>query len=196
MKNSILYTGILFVLFSFLVQGQTSKGSWLIAGTSNFRVSSGISSVRSDTSNGMSDDFINIIFSPQVGYFLVDDLVCGLQTSLLYNDRESGDNDITTVAASIGPFVRYYFSNTSNNIRPIIQSSANYGYMESFGLDSYNTKMYSFQLGGGLAIFLKESISIDFTIEYILVSEIPDDTTDLRLISNGLSGGFGVSVLL
>src|SRR3989337_2214932 len=90
-----------FLVFTLAASAQTEKGSWLVGG--NVEVNT-------------AEDDTQIDFSPNAGYFLLDNLAVGARVGLNYRKQET----TKTTSLGFGPFARYYFGTT--NIRPFGQA--------------------------------------------------------------------------
>ncbi len=123
-------------MMTVLSQAQTAKGTVLLGGNASFQTSDG-SSVFSA--------------SPNVGIFVLDDVVVG-----------AGFSWFTTKGASswaLGPFIRLYlFGDESGKF--VVQSGVNLG-------GAKNTKTdFGFDVAAGYAIFLNESIALELLAGY------------------------------
>ena len=95
MKKLILSS--LTVLVFGIASAQTEKGSWLIGASSDL----GFSSTKV---KGADDSQSNFNISPMAGYFIMDNLVFGLDVDF----QSSKFGDLKNSSTGIGPFVRYY----------------------------------------------------------------------------------------
>lgn len=127
------------------VQAQTDQGDWMVGG--GFRLNTG----ESNTTIG---------FTPNAAAFIIRNFAVGGNIGFEYN--KFGDNKRTDF--SIGPFLRYYF--TQANVRPIVQGSFNYVVRQDKSPISNTEKGINFFLGAGAAIFLNEQVSLDAVMGY------------------------------
>jgi len=144
MKKIILamfLSGILTTLHA-----QTEKGDWLVGG-------------RVDINTG--DNSTHIGFSPNGGIFVVNNLAVGGNIKIDYS--KAGDIKVTDFG--IGPFIRYYF--TEATARPLLQAAINYisSKVNAPTFSSTNNGSEIF-LGGGVAIFINENVSIELLTGY------------------------------
>jgi len=145
-KLSLLAAAMVLVL---LLNAQTQKSDWMIGG--NFRV---------NTSKNNSQ----IVFTPNAGYFFIDNLAVGGNFSLSHT--KSADDKYTSFG--VGPFARYFFTTTTQQVRPIIHSSFNYLSTKNKIANNYsstNTGINYF-IGGGAAIFISDNVSLDAVLGY------------------------------
>ncbi|MBC7949219.1 MAG: outer membrane beta-barrel protein [Chitinophagaceae bacterium] len=141
----ILFTALILGIIA-TANAQTEKGDWLVGG-------------RVDINTG--DNSTVIGFSPGAGLFVIDNLAIGANLNLNYT--KSADIKVTNFA--IGPFVRYYF--TKAKVRPLLHGSINFGSTKvktPLGTES-NTASTLF-LGGGVAIFINDNVSLEPIIGY------------------------------
>jgi hypothetical protein len=142
-----IFLAFVFVSTLFIsLQAQTEKGDWMVGG-------------RIDLNTG--DNSTQIGFTPAVGYFVINNLAIGGNVLIDYN--KSADIKVTNLG--IGPFVRYYF--TESKIRPLLQVAVNFintKIKSPLGSES-NTGTNLF-LGGGAAIFINPNVSLEPIIGY------------------------------
>ncbi len=165
MKKSLLS---IIALAGFIVaNAQTEQGDWMVGG--NFRLNT-------------SDKNTEIVFTPNAGIFVVDNLAIGGNFSLSHT--KSGNNKYTSFG--VGPFARYYFTTASQTVRPIIHGSFNYLSTKNKIANvatSTNTGT-NFFIGGGAAAFISNSVSIDAVMGY--------DRTKYKSFDG--SGGFAFNI--
>lgn len=129
-----------------LATAQTEKGDWLVGG-------------RIDLNTG--DNSTNIGFTPSAGLFVINNLAVGGNILIDYN--KSADIKVTNFG--IGPFVRYYF--TESKVRPLLQLAVNFiSTKVKTPLGSESNTGTSLFLGGGAAIFINENMSLEPIIGY------------------------------
>ena len=128
MKKHI-YISILVLFLSAIMNAQneesfnpTKKGQFLIGATSSFGGGFYSSKTIADNVDDVDGtDSFSMSISPKGGYFIIDNLVTGLQFNIgIGNSTSKGANDIeyssSTTQLSIAPYVSYYFGN--NKIKP------------------------------------------------------------------------------
>lgn len=146
MKKSILLLGLLAAYCS--LYAQTDKGDWLIGG-----------SIQLNTTKNNS----TIGFSPDAGIFVIKNLAVGGNFNLNYN--KAGNTKTTNFG--IGPFTRFYF--TSANVRPFLHGSISYLSSRTANSNNSFASTYTggnYFLGGGVAIFINENVSLDGSAGY------------------------------
>lgn len=144
---------------------QTEKGDCMVGG--GFRLNT-------------SKNNTEIAFTPNVGFFIINDLALG--GNLVLDYTKSGDNKFTSFG--IGPFARYCFPGVK--VRPILQANFNYLSTKSkIGTNASSTNTgINYFLGGGAAIFISDQVSLDFLMGY--------DHTKYKDFDG--SGGFALTI--
>ncbi len=161
MKKSLLVIAILTMAVTTTTYAQTSKGTWLLGGGGSF----------SSSKNG---DFkwTQFSLSPDVGYFIMDNLGIGAAVSFS-SYKEDGEDASSTV--SFGPFVRYYFLPLGPKAKLFANGSFGFGSQKFTDSESFTT----WSLAAGPAIFLNPSVALEFTVGYNSVKfKDADDPTN------------------
>jgi hypothetical protein len=142
----ILFAAVYGSMLSGTASAQTEKGDWLVGGLLDLNTAK-----NSTTFN----------FSPNAGYFVVDNLVIGGNLVIAYD--KLGDLKITTFG--FGPFVRYYF--TDEKVRPFFAGDMTFDKRKVESSAGRNTEdAFSWFLGGGAAFFINENVAVDGIIGY------------------------------
>jgi hypothetical protein len=127
-------------------KAQTEIGDWLVGGRIDI--------------NAVDQNTL-LSFSPSAGIFFAHNFAAGGQLMLSY--LKSGG--AKTTAFGIGPFVRYYFTNS--NVKPLLQASIGYQTQKVTVSGISGTNSYaSFFLGGGVAVFINENVSLEPIMGY------------------------------
>jgi hypothetical protein len=148
-----------------LVNAQTEKGDCLVGGRVDINA---------------ADQNTHIGFSPNAGIFVAHNFAVG--ANLLLDYSKSGGTKTTNFG--IGPFARYYFTNAM--VKPLVQVAVNYVSSKfSTGGFSATNDAASFFLGGGVAVFINENVSLEPIMGY--------SNTDG---TSGFSFGLGFQVYL
>lgn len=214
MRNlKILFTlSIFFCTLSSLSQSKnetltspTSKGNYIIGGSSGFNFSSVSLKIKSDSLEtqdlGLRETSLSL--TPIAGYFLIDDLAIGLGLSLILDKSKSDEFNFksTNTTFIFTPFIRYYF--TKGTIKPFLQGNLGIGTSNStneFNSQETESKNSVFNYGfdGGVAFFLSNLISIDVGVGYISSSSKPKDSNEsnTRIISSGFNFNTGITIFL
>jgi outer membrane protein len=173
-----------------VAQGQTNKGTLLVGGNVDF------SSVAA-AGNGYGKSLF--VFSPTIGYFIIDKLAMGANIDWTVLSTSVRSNNVTYTDAvggfAIGPFARYYFS--EGNIRPYANLNMGFGGASStssgLGSSSTSSTHSIFNVGAGLgaAFMLSDHASIDAQLKYSLQSQHYTGSSTDYSVGTGL---FGLSV--
>jgi hypothetical protein len=187
-----------------IIKAQIEKGSIFLGTSTSVTGSSYSFLTNSDNSLGITfssiewsgddekENFTVLNFSPKLGYFPVNNLVIGANLKLWTQKMEDDKTSVT----GIGPFVRYYFTN--GKIVPFAEAEVTFSkYKETWdseysdGESTENLTMLA--LGGGLAFFVNDFISIDCMLGYKTLklkdAESSDDS-EISFNNFGLSIGF------
>jgi outer membrane protein len=196
---------ILFIAFCMATTfGQTTKGKFLLSGSSSFGFSSTSEKWKTDDNDGKYGSQINVSLDPMAGIFIAKGLAVGLDVQINYSRYKDDDpadiNTSTTLAA--GPFARYYIG--KGKIKP-------YGHL-SFGGGKYQEKskpvdgpdathnygIMALKVGGGIGIFLNDNVSLDLGLQYYYyTSKAKENNANNFKTKNGEIGlNAGIVVIL
>ena len=102
----------------------------------------------------------NINVSPNIGYFFANKLAGGLKLTLAYTVlKYSGIRNEATIL-KIGPFIRYYFLSTENQVNIFAESA----YQRQTDFKGF--RMYNFSLSAGPVIYFNSSVGLELTLNY------------------------------
>ena len=166
MKNLVKFT---FTLIGFLCLSQTisaqavNQGAWMVGGSGGFQSTNFKDSDLSVTT-------INL--SPNLGYFIADDLAIGLALNLesVSIDGESSTN------FGLGPFIRFYFADAI-----FAQVGANLGLGDAEFTD--------IEIGLGYSWFVDNSVAIEPKLFYRIHNVDDENPIDFDASVFGLSIG-------
>jgi outer membrane protein len=171
-KFSSLAIGLIVIGTGFL-HAQTNQGNLLIGLSSDIFDLGYTSSKTKSDADGSEDPNknFNINFHPKMGYFLMDNLVIGLDLSVGFSNYKSGSDEykLNSTTLSAGPFVRYYIP--TSNVLPFFELGGSLGTQNtkfelSQEVDKYKTGILSFGGGIGLAVPLGDRVMVDFLAGY------------------------------
>lgn len=180
-------------LFSFLLLLFTSN---LLAQeniqTGTFNVSGSLS-YSSTSSEGNDFSTKQLILTPQVGYFVLDNI--SLSLAIQYINYSYGEYDDTQWG--FGPSVRYYLP--LEKVYPFLEMS--YLYSKFIDNEDEARKQNTFMISGGLDYFLNESVAIESSISYTFENyKLPESYSayysDLEFTRNTLRIGIGLNVFI
>jgi len=171
-----LFLTIIAVLsLSALTQAQTSKGYYLIGGGAGF----------SSSKQGDADATTNISFSPNVGYFVKDNLAFGGRLGV--NSAKTGDVSATNF--SFAPFARYYFVSIGPKAKLMADASFGFGSTKITDLDAVSSTNWA--IAAGPALFPNNHTALEFTLSYGSLKVKDVDATNTFGVNVGLQIHFG-----
>lgn len=147
MKKFSLYL-ILVTIFT-LANAQVDKGRTLIGGSTNLSFST-------QSTDGVDDNFNTFNLDFRGGYFVVDNLVAGL--NLGFTKFTQGDDEFSITG--IGPFARYYMNGTLYAGLGIDYESQN------DGNESVNGSQIKIEVGSPIFIGGGETVAIEPALNY------------------------------
>jgi outer membrane protein len=200
MKQKLILLSILITIFTFAVSAQTEKGSISISGRSSFEgayFSNRIKGANINISDryAMSVDGYSITITPSIGYFVIDNLSVGAQSSFSITD---GDYQSKTSQFVLMPTVAYYFP-TKGPVKPFVAIGAGYTNismelsLQGSNVDNMSFGGFAFAGGAGAAFFVRNNISIDLMLEYAEVSAKYSKDSSYKYSTKGLGGSIGFS---
>lgn len=173
MKNVLFAFVLLTVSFSGFTQ--INRGQWLAGGSAGFESSK----------YGDVDDskYTTINFSPNAGYFFIDNLAGGARVGI-QSFKEHGEDATNSIL--FAPFARYYFLPAAQKVNIFADASFGFGSMKDGESESFN----QFTVAAGPAVFLSPNTALEFTLQYS--SAGGDAYGDDRLNNFGVNVGFQV----
>lgn len=147
MKSKIVLL-LVAVAFTSLAFGQLQQGSWIVSGNSSLQVTS--SKVEGDDSSATT-----VIFSPSIGYFVVDGLAVGIGGNVLNSEG------FTTY--SVLPSASYYFL-TQSPVRPFIQVGVGYSGMS---VEGESIGGLALGAGAGITYLINQHVGFNLGLQYL-----------------------------
>ena len=177
--KKIFFTCVVFILFIHNINAQLEKNTWLLGGNFNFNQQkiSGFTNIN-DQDIGFyknvnyNSNKISITFNSNIGYFIIDKLVLGVNFNFSYlydsGKYEGGFETLTKyLILDYGTFARYYLLKKEKNFNiPII---FNYAYKKNKYNNSSNDnyiKQNTFKFQTGLEYFFNSALGLEFLIGY------------------------------
>ncbi len=211
MKQTFFYC---FLITAFLSTGvktyaQTEKGKILLGGQSSLEFTSFSSKWETDSGSGDNGKTRALDITPQVGYFIANNFAVGLEMPYNYSKEIDGDDSYTTSSFTVVPFVRYYFG--KSNLKPYLHGGIGPGWGKTeidynsisdpnFVFDpNFSTHLLAYELGGGIAIFLNDLVSLEFGLGYASASVKwfdKNDKMNRKNTANGIGASIGIVVSL
>lgn len=175
MKRLLTVVAIL-AAFTNVSFSQTEKGKIFVAGSSNLSFTSQKAKWKNDGETiGDDESITQFNIKPSVGYFIANNFAIALSFS--YERKKEEDNMDRTFL--VGPMVRYYFM--QSNIKPYVQGDLMFGSYKNEVEESMDFKgsVFGWDLGGGVAFFMNDYVSIDLGLGYTSASIKPDVEDDM-----------------
>lgn len=200
MKN--LFSLIFIFALASSLAAQTQKGSVMLGGSTNIFGGFGggvpsqatIGFGKEKTELGGEEDsykYTIINFSPNMGYFVSDGFMVGLNLGILSfnSDIEFFGEELDLTVTTITPMLRYYFNNTAKT-RPFGEVRGGIVSVSSGG-DSESATILGAKAGA--AVFLNEKVSLDFFLDYTSTFDKEDD---IKSAQNIFGFGLGFNFFL
>lgn len=156
--KTILAIAIIMTIACSNTFAQTEKGNFILGGNTSFTI----------THNNVEtldekEKITNIMLQPYAGYFIFNKFSAGLSVDYDYSST------IKIADVSVLTDFRYYFTNSS--VKPFVKLNAGYSnqfldagyYPHEFRASAHGLKVGA---GAGVAIFIKDNMSIDITGQY------------------------------
>ncbi|MBC8754781.1 porin family protein [Kordia sp. YSTF-M3] len=194
MKKLLLFVAIAFL--SYTVNAQTEKGKWVISGSTSISYATTNLTLEFDGEE-ISDDTKGSIFSltPSVGYFVINNLAVGLDLSFASANNDNGTTDVTTSSFSSILGGTYYFE-AGDKFKPFVGLGAGLISTSSGDDDSLKSNGLALRGKGGLAYFVNQSLSIDFSVLYLNTNQKNKENSDLVSKNSSIAVGLGFSLFL
>jgi hypothetical protein len=156
-----LFMKKLLIAFSMIVSvstvsAQINKGQWLVGGNAGF-------------TSSKEGDFktTTFQFSPNAGYFFINNLAGGLRLNINSQKEKFNDDEETATTTSIAPFVRYYFLPAAQKVNVFADASYSFGSVKyDDGTNDEKVNVNGFSVSAGPAIFLTPNTALELTLGY------------------------------
>lgn len=132
---------------------QVNKGQWLVGGNAGF-----------SSSKWGELKTTSVEFSPNAGYFFIDNFAGGLRFNVMSAKSEMGSLEEKASSTTIAPFVRYYFLPAAQKVN--VFADASYGFGSMKGDEGPSTSVSGFSFMAGPAIFLSPNTALEITLGY------------------------------
>jgi opacity protein-like surface antigen len=183
----LVFITICLLILSSVVSAQTEQGKFLIGAQTGLSFSSMDTEFKSDEIDRELGTEKKISLIPQLGYFVSDGFLVGASLPIVSNKVESGNEEMKNSRIALIPFARYYFGKT--NVKPYLHAGFGFGSAkEELASDEQDYSLAAFEFGGGMAVFLNESIAVDLGLGYTSTRLKPDGgVNNSRLVTSGLA---------
>ena len=217
MKKAPLYILSAFILFNCSwAFAQTGKGSFMVGELTHLSLygpvanpmNLGFSTItqKSDDEGTTGDTYkiLSVNLIPKAGYFVIDNLLLGLDMTLSSNHSKAVEEEYRScnTILMMGPFVRYYIP--LSKIYPFAEISGSLGKevikfeYEGNELQSYKTGIRIMSAGLGIAIPAGENLLFDLIAGYNSMVEKNKENNDSnrKEVTNSFGLKFGFSIFL
>lgn len=189
--------------YSSTLVGQTDRGKIMISGQSNMTFLFGGQKWKDKNDSGTDGTGAQIGLTLGGGYFVINNLVIGLQIPYSYTfmKDDASKDKMSSTSIIFEPAVRYYF--LKGKFKPFVHGGVGYGiekdkYDPSDG--SSSTDKYSqfvWEIGGGGAFFVTDYVSLDLLLAYTSTTNkaTNDNPDDYKTIISGIGGGIAITIL-
>ncbi|MGD0757131.1 MAG: hypothetical protein ABR927_18965 [Bacteroidales bacterium] len=156
MRRIILLLSLAFSLDAFSqIEKPITKGNMILVGGGTILFNKVQSTYGTNTSN---TSIFTISLSPGFGYFIVNNLAIGLNTSISYYKQSS----TKYYGLGAGPTIRYYFNNGL-----FIKAETSFSFIHGLDSNSSRQKSYSLVPGVGYAFFINQKVAFEPCLSYI-----------------------------
>jgi Outer membrane protein beta-barrel domain len=156
MKKVLLVTFLAVSAGAAFAQTNINKGAWMVGGNASF-------------ASEKQGDFksTNVGFSPNAGYFFMNQFAGGLRTGITSAKSDFGTSEATTSTWSVAPFLRYYILPASQKINVFADASYGFGSTtQKVGTTKTDASSSNFSIMAGPALFLTPNTAMELTIGY------------------------------
>ncbi len=203
MKTITLFVMMMYVNI-IILHGQLKQNDFFIGGSSNGSLYFGEDRVKNDDNNFVSANTASWGLNVPAGYFLIEAWAVGITPGYHYDYRKEINRTKRKHSTLIlSPFTRYYFLRLFPRIDAELFVQGSFGFARTKEktetiyrtyIDRYN--QFTHQLGGGVAFFIHDIVSVDALIGYrsTYTKQINDNESNERNIQNdvGFSGGITI----
>jgi outer membrane protein len=200
-KTKIALT--IFLLSTISLFSQTEKGKYYLGAQSKLGASFTKQKLKSNTITQEYGSTNTFSLSPQVGYFIADNFVIGIELAMSFSNYTDKNNHSSSANNTylFAPFLKYYFS--QNEFKPFLFAEYGIGTHHS----KYNSTYYNFDgksklsalaIGGGISYFINSTIGLDLGINYTSTSSKANENNpneDKNIIS-GITSTVGFTISL
>ena len=141
------------ILCSLSTTAQITKGNFMVGCNGSFYKYT----IKNESGNEVQSG-TQIILQPNIGYFFINNLAAGLNTVYTYSKSKGGNS---SSGYGFGPFVRYYFLESEQNINVLLEAS--YNYSSGFSNPDFTT---TYSLKTGPVIYFNSSVGLELLASY------------------------------
>lgn len=175
MKNTIAALGLL--LSASYSQAQISSGNALVGGTVGYN-----SSKAGDAKTTVFN------FSPNLGYFFINNLAGGLRVDLQNSATDLGMLEVESSSTLVSPFLRYYVLPAAKKLNVFADVSAGFGSTKFEGVKNSSTAL---GVAAGPVFFITRNAALEFQVGYTSIK-----TKDVEERTANMGVGLGLQIHL
>jgi len=147
MKRAFFAITLIITVLS--TSAQINQGQWMVGGNVNFS---------SQKQGSAKETHIN--FTPDAGYFFINNLAGGLHMNISSDKPDGGD---ATTFFTVAPFVRYYFLPAGQQVNIFADGSYGFG---SGKVGGNSASINYYEIMAGPAVFLSPHTALEFSLFY------------------------------
>ncbi|AGC77276.1 outer membrane protein [Nonlabens dokdonensis] len=178
-----------------ITNAQTEKGKWTFGGSTTASFASNTFTPEFNGTEGEESTISEFTFTPNAGYFVMDNLAVGIDLSYTSSKEEQNGFDFTTNTIALLPNATYFFE-AGDNFKPFVSAGA--GLISSSFGDDDSDKFSGFAFTGeaGVAYFINSNVSLDFMVRYLNATLSNKENDDFKNKNSALGVGIGFSIFL
>jgi len=216
-KITIIIASIIFSACYTTLTAQANKGKFMLGelsyiefagngvlGSTNLGYTTFQIKSDGDSNDDSKDKMFSVNIVPRVGYFVIDNLVVGLDVFLAIDSHKAMDFDYKSSSTffAVGPFVRYYVP--TKKVLPFAEVNYSMGSRKSKseydGNESYssNNAIKLYGAGLGLAVPIGDKVTFDALAGYhtYVIKDKEDNDNNERLVAGTIGLRLGFTVFL
>lgn len=184
MKRSVL-TVFTALAISFAANAQTEKGKVLLGGSLGYSY---------DHANGTDVNNQQFNITPNIGYFIANDIAIGTRVGYSYAESENSSFTSKTGAFIAAPFARKYAGSQTFKFFGELSVPMSWGSSKVNDTKIASTSSYGVQLSPGVVFFPRSNFGIELGVRglYYSNNRLEEEQTGDKAITNsfGLSSNF------
>jgi len=189
-KMKRLLSLLLLIVFSSTIYAQTEKNKVMVSGGTGLQFLSSKLKPMEDgvTQYELTTNSISIL--PSIGYFIIDNLSVGLAANITSTSTKYDDYDPDVLTSIFIIPTAVYFVPMDGEIRPLGQFGVGLASISEKEGDS--AMGFALNIGGGVAYFIKENISVNGGLSYTMARLNDSDNENVKV----KQGNFGANLSL
>jgi hypothetical protein len=193
-----IITVLAFALICSGAFAQFNQGRYLVGGSLGFSTTT--SKSKTDNSTNTQSHSTSFFLSPNVGYFVIDNLAVGAGLGLSVGTSKGDGNNTsknTSTSVTLSPFVRYYLDQGIFFQGQVGFGSSSNKYKETGSNTTITTKngVFNWALAAGYAYFLNDFVAVEPMVGFRSQSSKNKDL-DVKSINSGIFLNVGLQVYL